>query len=140
MPANKENKARQNKTIIALRAEGKSVREIGKEIDLHHSNVAKRLKDSDVSKRINGIVKYYASFDKQVQAGFMALVLDGDKEVRQKAITEYHKVMGITTPHPSILIQKIYQDNRVINYSPHIQAIIEQQIDTAIDGEIIEEK
>lgn len=140
MPANKEKKALQGLTIARLRAIGKNCREIGKEVNLSHVQVANRLKDSDVSKRINGIVKYYASFDKQVQAGFMALVLDIDKEVRQKAITEYHKVMGITTPHPSILIQKIYQDNRVINYSPHIQAIIEQQIDTAIDGEIIEEK
>lgn len=140
MAVNKAKKKTQGMTIARLRAMGKNCREIGKEVDLSHSQVALRLKDKDVSDRITGIVKYYASFDKEVQKGFMALVLDTDKDVRLKAVSEYHKVMGITSPHPSVLIQKIYQDNRVITYAPHIQAIINQQVDNSIEGEIIEER
>ena len=139
MPANKAKKQQQNVTIAQLRATGKNCREIAKCVNLSHVQVSRRLKDSDVKDRIDGMLKYYVSYDKEVQAKFMSLVLSDIPDIRQKAITEYHKVMGITTPHPSISIERLYVDNRSINYQPHIQAMIDKEQGQVLEGEIIED-
>ena len=107
-------------TIAQLRAAGKTCREIGKEVHLSHNRVAVLLKDEEIKKRIEGFHKYYITYDKEVQKGFMELCMSKEPGVRQKAISEYHSVMGITPSHtPSHFIQQIYVDNRQINVGDH---------------------
>lgn len=103
----------QNLTIAALRAQGKSTREIAKKVHISHVQVANKLKDNDVKTKLEGFIKYYVSYGDEVKQKFMELVLSDNADVKQKAISEYHKVTGISPSHtPSIFIGNLYQDNR----------------------------
>ena len=139
-PQVKDPTTLQNITIASLRAMGKTCREIGDKVHLSHDAIAKRLKKEDIKARIDKMLSYYASYSDDVARGFMSLVMDNDKEVRHKAIVEYNKIMGITAAHPSLVIQHIYQDNRVQIVSPHVQELLNKHLGQTIEGEIIEDK
>lgn len=124
-----------NDTIAKLRAIGQSCREISKAVHLSHSQVAKKLKDPEIKKIIESFQRYYISYGEKVQKGFMELVLSKDPKVRQKAIEEYHSVIGISPSHTSsIFIKNLYQDNRQQILSPDVVELLGKHLqDNIID-------
>ncbi len=137
----KQLASQRNATIAEMRAlTGAGCRKIAEKLGIHYTTVANYLKKDDVRELIDNHQKYLASFAPFVGQKFMDLCFSSDEAIATRNIAQYQTAMGIVGSHPSVFIQNIYQSNQIINYSPHIQAIIEQQIDTAIDGEIIEEK
>ncbi len=141
MGVNTAKRAEQNATIAGLRSQGMNCRDIGKELNLSHSQIAKRLKDSDIQDILSETLKYYATYADKIAFDFIALCDHEDPVIRGKNIAEYHKVMGMNSPHTSIFIQNLYQDNRKQIISPHVQAIINQySSNLPIDVELIEDK
>jgi len=126
-------------TIATLRAKGQTCREIAKEVHLSHMQVSRELKKESIKDKLEEMLSYYATYTEDVAKGFMELVLDDDKDVRSKNIAEYHKVMGINTPHAPIFIQQIFQDNRVQILSPHVQQLLTDHFTQTIEGEVIED-
>lgn len=112
----KTNPARQQRdtTIAEMRLQGKSIREIAKEIGLDKSQVCRVLNDKEVKEILDKVHRFYGGFAEDVGREFMGLcLLSSDPAIREKAIKEYHKIMGISPAHtPSIFIQNLYQDNR----------------------------
>lgn len=79
------------------------------------------------------------SYDDEVKKGFMELVLSDDPDVRQKAISEYHKVTGISPSHtPSIFIQNLYQDNRQQIISPDVLKLLGKHLQENIVDMLLE--
>lgn len=140
MKKNNPPKDLQNLTIAALRSQGKSTREIAKKVHISHVQVANKLKDEDVKEKIEGFLKYYISYGDKVKKRFMELVLSDDVDVRQKAIVEYHKIMGISTPHAPQFILNLFQDQRIQILSPHVQQLLTDHFSQLVDGEVIEDK
>ena len=126
-------------TIATLRAKGQTCREIAKEVHLSHMQVSRELKKESIKDKLEEMLSYYATYTEDVAKGFMELVLDDDKDVRSKNIAEYHKVMGINTPHAPFFIQQIFQDNRVQILSPHVQQLLTDHFTQTIEGEVIED-
>ena len=126
-------------TIASLRAKGQTCREIAKKVHLSHMQVSRELKKESIKDKLEEMLSYYATYTEDVAKGFMELVLDDDKDVRSKNIVEYHKVMGINTPHAPIFIQQIFQDNRVQILSPHVQQLLTDHFIQTIEGEVIED-
>jgi len=141
MGVNTDKKAFQGVTIAGLRAQGLSCRDIAQQLDITYRQVARRLKDSDVQDILNDTLKYYSVHAEEIREEFLALCKHEDPGIRSKNISEYHKVMGMNTPHTPIFIQNIYQDNRKQIISPHVQDIISKySMDSAQVIELIEDK
>ena len=129
------------KELAKLSAIGKSCKKIADRIHLHKTTIAIKLKDVEAKSIIEGFQKYYLTYAEDVKRGFMELVLSDDPKVRQKATEEYHKVMGITTPHPGIYIQNLYQTQHNIISSPIVNQLLSKHMDPeVIDIEVIEDK
>jgi predicted transcriptional regulator len=128
-------------TIGEMRAlTGAGCRKIAEKLGIHYATVANYLKKDDVKELIDNHQKYIASFAPFVAQKFIDLCFSPNEEIATKNIAQYQKAMGIVGTQTSFFIQNVQQDNRVINYEPHIQQIIDNQVQDAIDGEIIEVK
>ena len=137
----KELASQRMSTIGEMRAlTGAGCRKIAGKLGLHYTTVANYLKKDDVKELIDNHQKYIASFAPFVAQKFIDLCFSKDEGIATKNIAQYQTAMGIVGSHPSLFIQNVWQDNRVINYEPHIQAIINNQVQDAIEGEIIEVK
>jgi hypothetical protein len=118
---NMPRKMAQDVTIAELRSKGLSCRDIEKalppELHLSHRQIARRLKQDDIKKHLDDIVKYYATYYESIGQEFMRLCLySEDEAIRSKNIAEYHKIIGIAPTHAqSQFIQQIYVDNRKIS-------------------------
>ena len=140
MPANTAKKLTQNVTIADLRSQGLSCREISTHLDLSYRQIARRLQDSDVKEILENTVRFYALYAEEIGDSLIGLCGSEKEEIRLKAIDQYYKVLGINTSHAPIFIQNIYQDQRSIYYSPHIQNIIDKECDNYLEGEVIEDE
>ena len=106
--------------IAVLSAIGKSCKQIADKVHLHKTTIAKKLKNTEARQIIEGFQKYYLAYAQDVKRGFMELVLSDDPVIRQKAISEYHSIMGISPTHtPSQFIQQIYVDQLTITPDVH---------------------
>jgi DNA-binding CsgD family transcriptional regulator len=144
MAKNKAKEKLQDFTIAKLRGEGKSTREIGQEIHLSHSEVAKRLKRDDVKARVEETIKYYISYADELRKGFIELCLSEDPKVRQAALSDYHKMIGILPSHAqSYYIGAIYQDNRQQILSSDVLELVEdwayKRKPIEIEGKVVTE-
>ena len=111
--------------LAKLSAIGKSCKEISNEVHLEKSTIAKKLKDVDAKKILESFQKYYLTYAQDVKRGFMELVLSKDPAVRQKAISEYHSILGISPSHtPSIFINNLYQNNRQQIVAPEVTKLL----------------
>lgn len=141
MGVNTAKKRLQDNTIAELRSQGLSCREISAKLGLHYTQIAKRLRDSDVQDILNETMKFYSLHAEDIRIKFMGLCKHFDPTISSKNIAEYHKVMGMNSPHTSIFIQNLYQDNRKQIISPHVQDIISKySTDSAEVIELIEDK
>ncbi len=141
MGLNRAKKLIQDTTIAELRGKGLTCREISAKLGIHFTQIARRLKDSDVQDILQETVKFYALHAEEIREKFIGLCKHRDPLVKGKNITEYHKVMGMAGPQTSIFIESFYQDNRKQIISPHVQAIINQySSNSPIEVELIEDK
>lgn len=138
MGVNKTKQLIQGVTIAELRSKGMSCRDIADHLDVSYRQVARRLKDSDVKEILDKTIKFYALHAEEVADRLIDLTSDKIPAIRLKSIEQFYKVLGITTPHPPVLINHMYQDNRQAHFQPHIQVLIDTQTDNSIKGEIIE--
>lgn len=133
--------SQRNTTIAEMRAlTGAGCRKIAEKLGIHYTTVANYLKKDEVKELIDNHQKYLASFAPFVGQKFIDLCFSENEEIATKNIAQYQKAMGIAGTQTSVFMQNIYQDNRSINYQPHIQAIIDREQDSILDGEIIEDK
>jgi len=123
----KDNPARKerDRTIINLRLQGKTYREIEKEVGISKCVISATLNDEKAKELIDSTYRDYAKELPIIKEEFIALCHDDDKSVRQKALSEYHKIMGILPSHTSnIFIQNLnISQNNVI--SPDVLGIIQ---------------
>lgn len=141
MGVNIVKKAIQDTTIAELRSQGLTCREISAKLGIHFTQIARRLKDSDVQDIMNETFKFYSLHAEEIREKFIGLCKHSNPDIKSKNIAEYHKVMGMNSPHASIYIANLYQDNRKQIISPHVQAIINQySSNLPINIELIEDK
>lgn len=128
-----------NATIVALVLEGMKQADIAKKFGCNKSTICRRLQDDDVRELLEYGAKRSAL---RVPAACDAIddLLESDDEgIKYKAAELTFKKTGILASQTAnIYINHLYQDNRVTNYEPHIQALINSQVDDSIEGEIIE--
>ena len=134
----KTNPARKQRdtTIAEMRLQGKSSREIAKEIGLDKSQVCRVLNDKEIKKILDEVHRFYGGFAEDVGREFMSLcLLSSDPAIREKAIKEYHKIMGIAPTHTqSIYIRNLYQDNRQQIVAPEVLSLLGKHLqDNIID-------
>lgn len=133
-------KTARNTSIAQAVISGISQKDVAKGYGLDQSQVSRILKTDEAKALIDEAVQHNILQLPVALERHDNLILSIDEAIALKAIDLRYKVMGISTPHPPVSVLNIYQNNQIISYSPHIQAIIEQQVDDSIDGEIIEEK
>jgi len=126
-------KKKRNATIAALRSTGKSLLEIAREIKVSKATVWRALQDSEVKEILEETTKYYATFAPLVREGFIDLLASDVPEVRQKAISEYHKVMGLSGSQVSIAVQNLYATQNNVVLPDHLQRLLAQGIGDVID-------
>jgi len=122
-------KKKRQAQIVPLRLQGKSLYQIAQEIGSTKATVWKDLQDKDVKEKIDNAIKYYSMFAPVVQEGFAELLVDPEKDIRLKAIQEYHKVMGITGSQTSVFIQNILNIQGNVTLSPRMQSLLTQHPD-----------
>jgi len=106
--------------LAKLSAIGKSCKQISDKVHLHKTTIAKKIKLPEAKKIIEGFQSYYLTYAQDVKRGFMELCLSKDPKIKQKAISEYHSIMGISPTHaPSQFLQQIYIDQRTIAPEAH---------------------
>lgn len=133
-------KAYRNVSIAKELLAGKNQRQIAEEHDISQAQVSRILSKDEQKTLIDNAVQHNI---KELETALLrhdSLIASKDEGIALKGVDLRYKVVGIATPHPSVFIQNVHQDNRVINYEPHIQRIIDNQVQDAIDGEIIEVK
>jgi len=130
---NNPKKKERNVEIACLRSTGKSLLEIAKEINVSKATVSRALKDSEVKEILEETTKYYATFAPMVREGFIELLASEVPEIRQKAIAEYHKVMGMSGSQISIFIQNMYAQQNNVVLPQHLQELLARGAGEVID-------
>jgi len=113
-----ESNMNQITQTAALHIEGKSQREIAKELGVSQSTVCRMLSDSKAKAIIDRVHNRYISAAKGISKQFIKLCYSDSASIRVKAIAEYHRIIGITPSNkPSIFIDKLYNqtNNTVIS-------------------------
>lgn len=120
---NPERKKR-NIEIACLRSTGKSVLEIAREINVSKATVSRALKDEEVKAILDETTKYYATFAPAIRQALIELCVSENPEVRQRAIAEWHKVMGMTSSQQSIFIQNMFAQQNNVVLPRHLQELL----------------
>ena len=132
-------KAARNTSIAQQILSGISQKDVAKGYGIDQSQVSRILKSDEAKALIDKAVQHNILQLPVALKRHDQLILSIDEAIALKAIDLRYKVMGISTPHPPVSVLNIYKDNVIISYSPHIQSIIDNQVDDCIDGEVIED-
>lgn len=130
---NNPERKKRNIEIACLRATGKSVLEIAQEIHVSKATISRALKDEDVKNILDETTKYYATFAPAIRQGFIELCVSPNPDVRQRAIAEYHKVMGMSSSQMSIFIQNMYAQQNNVVLPQHLQELLARGPGEVID-------
>jgi len=128
--------AHRDTRIAEMYLQGMSQYEIGQAIGIDRSQVSRVLSNEHAREIVQSSVRAMAAHAREVGLRLIELTRDKDKAVRQKAISEYNKVIGIAGAHASTVIQNIYIDQRVQLLQPQILSALE--CSQVIDAEVIE--
>jgi len=126
-------KIERKRTIAALRSKGKSMAEIAKAVNVAKSTVWQDLQDAEVKAILDETTKYYATFAPLVREEQIKLITHEDPGVKQKAISEYHKVMGLSGSQVSIAVQNLYATQNNVVLPDHLQRLLAQGMGDVID-------
>lgn len=94
-------------------------------INIKRRQIATVLKDDIVKEILDQGLKYYALHFDDIQEEFIALCHHPDANIRSKAISEYHKVMGMNSPHAPVFIGKLMIDNRQQTLAPELLNVLQ---------------
>ena len=103
---------------------GLDSKDIAPKVGISDRHVRRILSDDRVKRLLDSTHRIYASHLKGIGKQFLRLCYDDDKAVKGKAISEYHKIMGITPAHTqSIFIGNIYQQTN-LTADPQLLAML----------------
>jgi DNA-binding transcriptional regulator LsrR (DeoR family) len=133
-----KQKLQRDVAISQLHLSGKSQKEIAAEIGISNATVSRVLSKEHIKELVNKAVEAMILRAPEVVKRLFEHIQEDNASVSMKAISEYNKVIGISQPHASLVIQNMYVDARRQTLSAEMVQVLSPGLKQLTDDDILD--
>jgi DNA-binding transcriptional regulator LsrR (DeoR family) len=125
-------------TISQLHLQGMTHKEIADKTGTSKATISRVLSKEHIKKIVTNAVESMIIRAPEVVQRLFEHIQGNDASVSMKAISEYNKVIGISQPHASLVIQNMYVDARRQTLSAEMVQVLSPGLKQLTDDDILD--